>query len=205
MSSGDGNSLPRVGRCPGRFRGAPPCVHRSSLWVSQAGWWHWDSGHGGDRASGPQQLEEKHFGVGWSIPLTQPPALTPVHPGGSSCCGQRGSPRLCPCCHPSAGRAFPAGSGPSPGDHGPFSLPPDPFSPLPAPLSPSLGSSTTRGFPFSPLLCVSIPFPRPNHPINPILLVLVDPSALLGKPKVFPSYSGQGFWGGFRAIWANVE
>lgn len=119
--------------------------------------------------SGPQQLEEKRFGVGWSIPLTQPPALTPVHPGGSSCCWQRGSPASVPAVTPVLAVHSQLAQAPAQGITATWvpSLPPDPFSPLPAPLSPSLDSSTSSGFTFPPpALCLN-PFSMTKPPNKP--------------------------------------
>lgn len=130
---GDGDSLP--GEVLGS--GDPPCTHRSSSWVSQAGWWHC-----GDRMSGPQQLEEKRFGGAWSMPSGQQSALTPPHPGGSSRPPPL-SPQGWPC--------IPSWPGPQARGSRPLGWPPS--------VPPSLLACPPCQPPWSPALCL-----EPSHP-----------------------------------------
>lgn len=153
MSSGDGNSLPRAGRCAGRFRGAPPCVRRSSLWVSQAGWWHWDSGHGGDRASGPQQLEEKRFWGGMEHPPHPAPSTDPCPSRGQLLLRAAGLPPTLSLLSPQCWPCIPSWLRPQPRGSRPLGCPPSLLTPSPLslhPFPPRWAAAPREGSPFPP-------------------------------------------------------
>lgn len=151
--------------------------------MSQARWWHWGLWGQGEwaTAAGREVL-------GWDGASPAPsPDPSPFCPPILSLL----SPQCWPCI-PCWLRGITATWVPS--------VPPcHLLSPVPAPLHPS-------GLPLTPALCLDPLFHHQTHAINPILLILVHPSALSDEPKVFPQLLGARILGrDFRGIWANVE